>query len=84
MNQEWICKKRKIESVSSSKTKSPQQGDLRLSSPPSGQGAGGGTRIRDRRVPADLRVDSLTTLPSTPPSKDKDNSGVPNKLKQVP
>ncbi|GFN95229.1 hypothetical protein PoB_002173500 [Plakobranchus ocellatus] len=35
---------------------SPQQGDLRLSGPPSGQGAGGGARTRDRRVPADLRI----------------------------
>ncbi|GFO29141.1 hypothetical protein PoB_005564600 [Plakobranchus ocellatus] len=40
---------------------SPQQGDLRLSGPPSGQGAGGGARTRDRRVPADLRADSLAT-----------------------
>ncbi|GFO28272.1 hypothetical protein PoB_005477700 [Plakobranchus ocellatus] len=46
---------------------SPQQGDLRLSGPPSGQGAGGGTRTRDRRVPADLRADSLATVPPTPP-----------------
>ncbi|GFN80113.1 hypothetical protein PoB_000661900 [Plakobranchus ocellatus] len=30
---------------------------------PSGQGAGGGTRTSDRRVPADLRVDSLATEP---------------------
>ncbi|GFO05924.1 transposon tf2-11 polyprotein [Plakobranchus ocellatus] len=30
---------------------SPQQGDLRLLGPPSGQGAGGGARTRDRRVP---------------------------------
>ncbi|GFO32973.1 C-type lectin-related protein 4 [Plakobranchus ocellatus] len=30
-----------------------QQGDLRLSGPPSGQGAGSGARTRDRRVPAD-------------------------------
>ncbi|GFO43284.1 hypothetical protein PoB_006978900 [Plakobranchus ocellatus] len=44
---------------------SPQQGDLRLSGPPSGQGAGGGARTRDRRVPADLRVDSPATVPST-------------------
>ncbi|GFO34157.1 hypothetical protein PoB_006066200 [Plakobranchus ocellatus] len=29
----------------------------------SGQGAGGGARTRDRRVPADLRVDSLTPTP---------------------
>ncbi|GFN93117.1 neuropeptides capa receptor [Plakobranchus ocellatus] len=33
----------------------PQQGDLRLSGPPSGQGTGGGARTRDRRVPANLR-----------------------------
>ncbi|GFN80699.1 hypothetical protein PoB_000720500 [Plakobranchus ocellatus] len=38
---------------------SPQQGDLRLSGSPSGQSAGGGARTRDRRVPADLRTDSL-------------------------
>ncbi|GFO00862.1 hypothetical protein PoB_002736700 [Plakobranchus ocellatus] len=46
---------------------SPQQGDLRLSGPPSGQGAGGGARTSDRRVPADLRADSLATVPPTPP-----------------
>ncbi|GFN85246.1 MAM and LDL-receptor class a domain-containing protein 1-like [Plakobranchus ocellatus] len=40
---------------------SPKPGDLRLSGPPSGQGAGGGARTRDRRVPADLRADSLAT-----------------------
>ncbi|GFO35002.1 Pol polyprotein [Plakobranchus ocellatus] len=45
---------------------SPQQGDLRLSGPPSGQGAGGGARTRDRMVPADLRADSLATVPPTP------------------
>ncbi|GFO39020.1 hypothetical protein PoB_006552500 [Plakobranchus ocellatus] len=45
---------------------SPQQGDLRLSGPPSGQGAGGGSRTRDRGVPADLRADSLATVPPTP------------------
>ncbi|GFO45033.1 hypothetical protein PoB_007153800 [Plakobranchus ocellatus] len=47
---------------------SPQQGDLRLSGPPSGQGAGGGARTCDRGVPADLRADSLATVPATPPS----------------
>ncbi|GFO44631.1 ribonuclease hi [Plakobranchus ocellatus] len=46
---------------------SPQQGDLRLSGPPSGQGAGGGARTRDRMVPADLKADSLATVPPTPP-----------------
>ncbi|GFO00929.1 hypothetical protein PoB_002743400 [Plakobranchus ocellatus] len=45
---------------------SPQQGDLRLSGPPSGQGAHGRARIRDRRIPADLRADSLSTVPPMP------------------
>ncbi|GFO29455.1 hypothetical protein PoB_005596000 [Plakobranchus ocellatus] len=45
---------------------SPQQGDLRLSGPPSGQDAGGGARTRDRRFPADFRADSLATVPPTP------------------
>ncbi|GFN86288.1 hypothetical protein PoB_001279400 [Plakobranchus ocellatus] len=45
---------------------SPQQGDLRLSGPPSGQGAGSGARTRDRMVPADLRADSQATVLPTP------------------
>ncbi|GFO38633.1 ranbp-type and c3hc4-type Zinc finger-containing protein 1 [Plakobranchus ocellatus] len=45
---------------------SPQQGDLRLSGPPSGQGAGSGARTHDRRVPADLRADSQATVLPTP------------------
>ncbi|GFN84546.1 RNA-directed DNA polymerase from mobile element jockey-like protein [Plakobranchus ocellatus] len=45
---------------------SSQHGDVRLSSPPSGQGAGGGARTRDRRVPADLRADLQATEPPTP------------------
>ncbi|GFO30512.1 hypothetical protein PoB_005701700 [Plakobranchus ocellatus] len=52
----------------SRRTVSPQQGDLRLSGPPSGQGAGVGARTRGRRVPADLRADSLATVPPTPPN----------------
>ncbi|GFO28293.1 dehydrodolichyl diphosphate synthase complex subunit nus1 [Plakobranchus ocellatus] len=44
----------------------PQQGDLRLSGPPSGQGVGSGARTRDRRVPADLRADSQATVLPTP------------------
>ncbi|GFO50700.1 hypothetical protein PoB_007720500 [Plakobranchus ocellatus] len=43
----------------------PQQGDLRLSVPPSGQGAG--ARTRDRKVPAVLRADSLATETPTHP-----------------
>ncbi|GFO19201.1 hypothetical protein PoB_004570600 [Plakobranchus ocellatus] len=46
---------------------SPQQGDLKLSGPPPGQGASGGARTRDRRVSVDLRTDSLVTVPPTPP-----------------
>ncbi|GFN76973.1 hypothetical protein PoB_000347900 [Plakobranchus ocellatus] len=45
---------------------SAQQSDLRLSGPPPGQGAGGGARTRDRKVPADLRADSLATVPPSP------------------
>ncbi|GFO14094.1 hypothetical protein PoB_004059900 [Plakobranchus ocellatus] len=49
----------------------PQHGDLRLSGPPSGQGASDGARTRNRRVPADLRADSLSTVPPTPPLASK-------------
>ncbi|GFN76458.1 Arginase [Plakobranchus ocellatus] len=48
---------------------SPQQGDLRLLGPPSGRGADGGARTRDRRVPADLRADSQATVPPTLPDQ---------------
>ncbi|GFN79011.1 hypothetical protein PoB_000551700 [Plakobranchus ocellatus] len=41
----------------------PDQGDLRLSGPLSGQGASDEARTRDRRVPANLRADSLATVP---------------------
>ncbi|GFO30995.1 hypothetical protein PoB_005750000 [Plakobranchus ocellatus] len=43
----------------------PQQGDLTLSGPLTGQGTGGGAQTRDRMVPVDLRVDSLMTVPPT-------------------
>ncbi|GFO23108.1 hypothetical protein PoB_004961300 [Plakobranchus ocellatus] len=52
---------------------SPQQGDFRLSSPPSGQGANGRARILDRRVPRDLRVDSLVTAPTAPQASENGN-----------
>ncbi|GFN82432.1 hypothetical protein PoB_000893800 [Plakobranchus ocellatus] len=45
---------------------SPQQSGLRLSDPPSGQGADGGNRTHNRRVSADLRADSLSTMPPKP------------------
>ncbi|GFN82218.1 hypothetical protein PoB_000872400 [Plakobranchus ocellatus] len=38
---------------------SPQEGDLKLSGPPSGQGRGGGAQTHNRRVPAYLRADSV-------------------------
>ncbi|GFO13227.1 hypothetical protein PoB_003973200 [Plakobranchus ocellatus] len=47
----------------------PQQDDLRVPGSPSGQGAGGGARTRDRKVSADLRADSLATEPPTPQPK---------------
>ncbi|GFN79093.1 hypothetical protein PoB_000559900 [Plakobranchus ocellatus] len=53
---------------------SPQQGDLRLSGPPSGQGAGSGARTRDRRVPADLGADSQATVLPTPPREIRVNA----------
>ncbi|GFN77721.1 hypothetical protein PoB_000422700 [Plakobranchus ocellatus] len=59
---------------------SPQQSDLRLSGRPSGQGAGSWARTHDRSDLADLRVDSLATVPPTPRnvenkySKQTDNS----------
>ncbi|GFO15801.1 hypothetical protein PoB_004230600 [Plakobranchus ocellatus] len=45
---------------------SPRQDDLRLSGLSSGEGVNGRARARDRRVPADLRADSLATVPPTP------------------
>ncbi|GFN78955.1 hypothetical protein PoB_000546100 [Plakobranchus ocellatus] len=42
------------------------QVDLRFSDPPSGQGAEGGARTRDRMVSADLTADSLSTMLPTP------------------
>ncbi|GFO34302.1 hypothetical protein PoB_006080700 [Plakobranchus ocellatus] len=54
--------------LSREQSKSTQQDDLRLSGPPSGRGAGGGTQTRDRRVNADLKADSLTTVPPTTPN----------------
>ncbi|GFO29738.1 hypothetical protein PoB_005624300 [Plakobranchus ocellatus] len=53
---------------------SPQQGDLRLSGSPSGQGAGGGNRTRDKRFPADLGADSLATMPPTLQDDPRENN----------
>ncbi|GFO49326.1 hypothetical protein PoB_007583100 [Plakobranchus ocellatus] len=44
----------------------PQQGDLSLSGLPSGKNANGGAQTPDRRILADLRADSLATVPTTP------------------
>ncbi|GFN89470.1 retrovirus-related pol polyprotein from type-2 retrotransposable element r2dm [Plakobranchus ocellatus] len=48
---------------------SADQDELRLSGPPSGQGASHVARTRDRRVSANLRADSLATVPPTPSYK---------------
>ncbi|GFN99609.1 hypothetical protein PoB_002611500 [Plakobranchus ocellatus] len=53
-----------------------QQGDLRLLGLLSGQGVRSGARTRDRRVPADLRADSLTTVSPTPPNVVRGNAPV--------
>ncbi|GFO19808.1 hypothetical protein PoB_004631300 [Plakobranchus ocellatus] len=67
-NAEFIMTRRGL-LVILSITASPQQGDLKLSGPPSGQGAGGGARTRDRRIPANPKADSLVTVPLTPPCR---------------
>ncbi|GFN76590.1 hypothetical protein PoB_000309600 [Plakobranchus ocellatus] len=56
---------------------SPQKGDLRLSGPPSGQGAGGRALTRDRRFPADLRAVSLAIVPPKFPTG-KEEVSVPS------
>ncbi|GFO46430.1 hypothetical protein PoB_007293500 [Plakobranchus ocellatus] len=44
----------------------PQQGDNMLSGPLSGQGVSGGAQSHVKRVPADLRTNSLFTAPPMP------------------
>ncbi|GFN98569.1 hypothetical protein PoB_002507500 [Plakobranchus ocellatus] len=55
---------------------SPQQCDLSLSGPPSGHGAGGDVWVSDRRDPADLRADSLATVPRTPRAQRETGEGL--------
>ncbi|GFO45071.1 hypothetical protein PoB_007157600 [Plakobranchus ocellatus] len=52
---------------------SPLQGDIGFSGPPLGQSAGGEARTRDRRVPADPRVDSLSIVLPTPRERMRSN-----------
>ncbi|GFO30899.1 hypothetical protein PoB_005740400 [Plakobranchus ocellatus] len=59
----------KVMKPESRSNQSPKQGNLRLPGPLSVQGAGGGTRTRDRGVPANLRADSLAIVPPTSPIK---------------
>ncbi|GFN83409.1 hypothetical protein PoB_000991500 [Plakobranchus ocellatus] len=51
--------------IESNRFRRPQQGDSKLSDPPSSHGAGSGARTRDRRVTADLRADSLSIVTLT-------------------
>ncbi|GFN91046.1 hypothetical protein PoB_001755200 [Plakobranchus ocellatus] len=64
-----LCLLTKQSTPSEWRIASPQEGDLRLYSPPSGQGADDGARTRNRRVSADLRADSRATVLPTPPSQ---------------
>ncbi|GFN92516.1 hypothetical protein PoB_001902200 [Plakobranchus ocellatus] len=41
----------------------PERWSELASGPSKGQGVGGGTRTCDRRIPADLRAGSLSTVP---------------------
>ncbi|GFO31714.1 hypothetical protein PoB_005821900 [Plakobranchus ocellatus] len=50
---------------------SPQQVDLRLSGPSSGQCVGGGARTLDRKVPRDHRAGPLSSVPLRPRQRDK-------------
>ncbi|GFO12286.1 hypothetical protein PoB_003879100 [Plakobranchus ocellatus] len=52
--------------VKRKKGRKGEGGGAELSVPPSGQGAGGGTRTSDRRIPADIRADSLAIVPPPP------------------
>ncbi|GFO13455.1 hypothetical protein PoB_003996000 [Plakobranchus ocellatus] len=67
---------------------SPQKVYIRLSGPPSGQDASGGTRTRDRRIPEDIRADSLASSSSSNNNKDKEKklgvSSAPNVNQQTP
>ncbi|GFN78152.1 hypothetical protein PoB_000465800 [Plakobranchus ocellatus] len=65
----------------SDKASSPQQGDLKLSGILSGQGTGVAAQTRDRRVLADLRADSLSTVPPTTLICPK--SAEPKSIKQI-
>ncbi|GFO47056.1 hypothetical protein PoB_007356100 [Plakobranchus ocellatus] len=58
---------------------SPQQDNLRLSVPPSGESASDGARTRDRWIPEDLRADPLSTVPTTPSDEEEEeNQGKKN------
>ncbi|GFN97219.1 hypothetical protein PoB_002372500 [Plakobranchus ocellatus] len=57
-----------------------QRGDLRLSGPPPSKDASGGAQTRNRDVPEDLRADSLSTLPPTPPKREGKHIKVNRKL----
>ncbi|GFO16107.1 hypothetical protein PoB_004261200 [Plakobranchus ocellatus] len=56
----------RINATSFSNPAASNYGDSRLLDPPSGQGASGGAQIRNRRVPADHKADSLSPGPLTP------------------
>ncbi|GFO09216.1 hypothetical protein PoB_003572100 [Plakobranchus ocellatus] len=59
----WPPYRHHIAKHTSACARSPWTSHPRLSGPPSGRGAGGEARTRDRRVLADIRADSLATVP---------------------
>ncbi|GFO15050.1 hypothetical protein PoB_004155500 [Plakobranchus ocellatus] len=61
-DEEWAVTDEEDDPEPNHQERSPQQCDLKLSSPPSGQGTRHRARSHDRMVPADLRADSLIII----------------------
>ncbi|GFN96711.1 hypothetical protein PoB_002321700 [Plakobranchus ocellatus] len=53
--------------------KDPRQGDLKLSGPLSSQSTGVRAQTCNRKVPVDLRMDLLSTVPLAPPWRRRKN-----------
>ncbi|GFO46556.1 hypothetical protein PoB_007306100 [Plakobranchus ocellatus] len=63
-----LCDSTRMEGLVFYNVGTRKKGDLGLSGPQSGQGAGGEAQVRDRIVSANLRAtESLVTVPPTPP-----------------
>ncbi|GFO29823.1 hypothetical protein PoB_005632800 [Plakobranchus ocellatus] len=51
--------------------------------PSSGRDVGGRARTRDRRIPTDIRADSLATVPPTPPNENEECKKNEKELERV-